>query len=387
MMNYQKRVYGVIALLIFGLVVTILVASLALEKRDASVYPGNLHAGPVYLGNLTRTEALHKLEDTSESLEVTCIVTHGNYPLKLRDIGVQLNAEATLNMINSSMEGWSLFDHSIHRGKKQMVVPVWEYDFDKLLQSLDNLALSSKREAVDARLMLHGDQLLYYPEQEGSQIDAQQAVSIMTELLNEGQFKVILPEKSITPTLTSVKTSRVQELLSVQAVPISGDYPEENSTGWAVPGKVILPGESIYINMFIDASTENAEDVVALWHEALARSAFDTGLIYKIDDMQMYNPSDEPAALFITRENNLWLIRIYGQQNETGKKTTLSRTYAPFLTSKTGKENQGNHQKLYRHEFVDSKLQTTELLKAALSADNAPSTDNNNLDHENTIYK
>jgi hypothetical protein len=386
MMNYQKRLYRVIALLIISLVVTVLVASLALAKRDASIYPGNLSAGPVDLGNLTRAEALHKLENITESLEIVFVVSHGHYPMKLRDMGVQLNAEATINKIDAIMENWSLLDHSIHRGKNQVVIPVWEYDFAKLHQSLNNLALSTYREAVDARLLLHGDQLLYCPEKEGSQIDAQLSASLMTESLNKGQFKVVLPEKFIKPALTSLRINQVKELLSVQAVPVKGDYWQGINNEWAVPGKVILPGESAYINIIIDPSAENAENGVEAWHEALTRSAFEAGLVYDADDMQMHNPTNKTAALFITRENDLWLIRIYGQQNEAGKKITLSRTYAPFLTDIPEKESE-RIQKIYRHEFVGNKLQNTELLGKVPLVHIGRNSDDNTIDNENTQYK
>ena len=228
-------------------------------------------------------------------------------------------------------------------------------------QSLYNLALSKHRPAVDARLILCGDQLVYYPEQEGTQIDAEMSVNIVTQFLNAGQLKVTLPEKPITPTLISINTSRIQELLSVRAVPDHEKFPTGEDTGWAVPGKIILPGESAYINISIDASSEDAEAMVELWHQALARSALDAGLVYEAGDMQMYNPGTEPVAVFINRDHNSWLIRIYGH-NETGEKITFSRTYTPLVTSSTGAGEKPRIQQLYRHELKGDQLQATDLL-------------------------
>ena len=93
--------------------------------------------------------------------------------------------------------------------------------------------------------------------------------------------------------------------------------------------KIILPGESAYINISIDASSEDAEAMVELWHQALARSALDAGLVYEAGDMQMYNPGTEPVAVFINRDHNSWLIRIYGH-NETGEKITFSHVPIPL---------------------------------------------------------
>lgn len=388
MMNYQTRVYLVSLLLIVSLVVTVSVASLALAKRDAFVYPSNLYAGPVYLGHLTRAEALQKLEESiTESLEVTCVLSHGDFPMKLRDMGVQLNAEATIKKIDAIIESWSPLHHTLHRGKKHIVAPVWEYDFDKMRQSLYNLALSKHRPAVDARLILCGDQLVYYPEQEGTQIDAEMSVNIVTQFLNAGQLKVTLPEKPITPTLISINTSRIQELLSVRAVPDHEKFPTGEDTGWAVPGKIILPGESAYINISIDASSEDAEAMVELWHQALARSALDAGLVYEAGDMQMYNPGTEPVAVFINRDHNSWLIRIYGH-NETGEKITFSRTYTPLVTSSTGAGEKPRIQQLYRHELKGDQLQATELLGEKLPSHMAHSTEpDGKVNQEATVYK
>ena len=185
MMNNRKRLYRIIAWLMIGLVVTVFVASLALARRDASVYPSNLYAGPIYLGSLTRAEALHKLQEDSvtESMELTCIIGQDSYSLKLIDLGIRLDSVATIKKIEAIVADWSLLSHSIYRGKKQVVAPVWKYDDDKLRQSIHNRTLSMKKEAVNARIVLHSEQLLYYPEQQGTQIDAELAVKFTTELL------------------------------------------------------------------------------------------------------------------------------------------------------------------------------------------------------------
>lgn len=47
MKQFRKTVYPVLALLLCSLVMTVIIASLLLAQRDASVYPGNIYAGPV----------------------------------------------------------------------------------------------------------------------------------------------------------------------------------------------------------------------------------------------------------------------------------------------------------------------------------------------------
>ena len=364
MMNKHKRPYRIIAWLMIGLVVTVLVASLALARRDASVYPSNLYAGSIYLGNLTRAEALHKLQESNvaETMELIYIIGLDSYSLKLADLGIRLDSAATLSKIDTTVSDWSLLDHGIYRGMKQVVTPVWKYDHDKLRQSIYNLTLAQKREAVDARIMLHGEQLLYYPEQQGRQIDAELAVSLTSKLLKEGQLKVIWPETTIAPRITRQEISSITELLSVQAVPVSSEYPVTPVTGWAIPGKVILPGQSVAIS--IDAYGEKGLTKAVQWQEALKLAASEAGLIYEAVDQQLYNPTQDVVALFINQYpgSDQWLIRIYGQPHSGGKKVAISKTYSPFLTSPKAVEERQVPPNLYRHEFIDHKLQDTQLL-------------------------
>jgi vancomycin resistance protein YoaR len=375
MMNNRKRLYRIIAWLMIGLVVTVFVASLALARRDASVYPSNLYAGPIYLGSLTRAEALHKLQEDSvtESMELTCIIGQDSYSLKLIDLGIRLDSVATIKKIETIVADWSLLSHSIYRGKKQVVAPVWMYDDDKLRQSIHNRTLSMKKEAVDARIVLHGEQLFYYPEQQGTQIDAELAVKFTTELLNDGQFKVIWPETTIAPRITRQQISSITELLSVQAVPASSEYPVTQITGWAEAGKVILPGQSVSIS--IDAYGENGLTQAIQWQETLSMVASEAGLTYEAVDQQLHNPYEDAVALFINQipENDLWLIRIYGQPRDDSKKVAISNTYTPLVTSATASDDREIKPSLYRHEFVDNKLRDTKLLGEVVPTD-PPST-------------
>lgn len=385
MMNNRKRLYRIIAWLMIGLVVTVFVASLALARRDASVYPSNLYAGPIYLGSLTRAEALQKLQEDSvaESMELSCLIGQGSYSFKLIDLGIRLDSAATLSKVEAIVADWSLLNHSIYRGKNQVVAPVWKYDYDKLRQSIHNQTLSKKKEAVDARIVLHGEQLLYYPEQQGTQIDAELAVKFTTELLNDGQFKVIWPETTIAPSITRQQISSITELLSVQAVPASSEYPITRIKGWAEPGKVILPGQSVSIS--IDAYGEKGLTRLAQWQEALNLVASEAGLIYEATDQQLYNPNEDVVALFINQipENDLWLIRIYGQPQHDSKKVAISNTYTPFVTSAMVAEHREVKPSFYRHEFVDNKLQDTKLLGELAPADPLSTIDN----HDKTITR
>lgn len=365
---FRKRMYRYVAILICGLMVNIFVASLLLAKWDASVYPGNLYAGPIYLGNMTRAGALHKLQDynTAASLSIDCIVGQDIYQLKLMDLGVKLDAKATIEKIDSQIGRWSLLEHSLKRGKKLMIPPIWEYDYDRLRQSLNNLAVSKFKEPVDAGVMLVGDCLLHRSEQYGAQIIPDLAVDSLIATLNEDQLKVVLPEKTISPNITRSQITNIEELLSVQAVPIGSKYQAASEASWAVPGRIVLPGKSIPIDLMLDASAENGQELVANWQEALSRAAEEAGLVYKVTDQELLNPTDQPVALFITRDKELGLIRIYGTQKNSEPKITISRTFRPLLTSSATAgepEKSMSGEIIYRHRFVDGQLRATERLE------------------------
>lgn len=370
MKGFRKRTYLVVALLC-SLVVTIVIASLLLAKRDASVYPGNLYAGPIYLGNLTQSGALHKLQDdsTAASLAVDCIIGQDVYTLQLKDLGIKLDAQATINKIDSYIGEWSLLGHSLNRGKKQVVPPVWEYDYDRLRQSLNNLAVSRYQEPVDARVVLVGNYLLHQPEQNGWQIVPDKAGEVLITALNEGQFTVVLPVKTISPAITRSQIDNIEELLSVQAVPVGSRFQEVSEAAWAVPGRIIMPGESVPINLMIDAGAPEGQEMVVKWQEAMSLAAEEAGLVYKAAGQELINTTGQPVALLITREKDLGLIRIYGQQRNTDFRITISRTYRPLISSPAGEQEEGpSGVKLYRHKFTNGQLQDTGQLGSSAAA-------------------
>ena len=102
----------------------------------------------------------------------------------------------------------------------------------------------------------------------------------------------------------------------------------------------------------------------AVQWQALKLAASEAGLIYEAVDQQLYNPTQDVVALFINQYpgSDQWLIRIYGQPHSGGKKVAISKTYSPFLTSPKAVEERQVPPNLYRHEFIDHKLQDTQLL-------------------------
>jgi aspartyl-tRNA(Asn)/glutamyl-tRNA(Gln) amidotransferase subunit C len=139
-------------------------------------------------------------------------------------------------------------------------------------------------------------------------------------------FKVAISEKQVEQVayLARLKITEQEKQLFAQQLTAILEYVEklnELNTEQVEPLHHILP---IY-NVFRD---DEVKPSVAR-EEILARSALDAGLVYEAGDMQMYNPGTEPVAVFINRDHNSWLIRIYGH-NETGEKITFSRTYTPF---------------------------------------------------------
>jgi hypothetical protein len=372
MKQFRKTVYPVLALLLCSLVMTVIIASLLLAQRDASVYPGNIYAGPVPLGNLTRAQAWQKpeSENNAGSLSIDCIVGQDIYELKLKDLGIKLDAVATIQKIDNEIGKWSLLSHSLNRGKKQVIPPVWIYDRNRLEQSLDNLAVAKYKEAVDARVVLVGDYLLHQSEQYGVQIVTDKAADLLADALNKGKLTVELPVRNIPPSITRSQINGIKDLLSVQAVPLSSNYPSGDDASWAFPGRIIMPGESIPISLMIDASAEDGQETIGKWQAALSAAAEEAGLVYKISDQELSNPTEQPVALFITQEEELGLIRIFGQQKDSSSRLSISRTYRPLIASVVagGQSENGPDQRIYRHSFTDGRLQITELLEYSPAA-------------------
>lgn len=70
---------------------------------------------------MTRAQAWQKLESENNagSLSIDCIVGQDIYKLKLKDLGIKLDAVATIQKIDNEIGKWSLLSHSLNRGKNR----------------------------------------------------------------------------------------------------------------------------------------------------------------------------------------------------------------------------------------------------------------------------
>ncbi|WP_054695495.1 hypothetical protein [Syntrophomonas palmitatica] len=59
MTDSTKIVARVMSLVITSVILSLVFVSFALARRDADTYPSNIWLGGVYIGNLTREEALN----------------------------------------------------------------------------------------------------------------------------------------------------------------------------------------------------------------------------------------------------------------------------------------------------------------------------------------
>ena len=121
MADYKKYMARIILLMAIAVILSLWLASLALAKRDAVIYPSNISVGGVSLAGLDHDEATALLAQrlpTSHGRQLLLQLTSRQLYIPFDQVGIAYDIPATLNQIEDSwhQKGMGVFKHSIARG-------------------------------------------------------------------------------------------------------------------------------------------------------------------------------------------------------------------------------------------------------------------------------
>jgi hypothetical protein len=334
MADSRKYVVRIVLLLVAAVMLTLFLASVALAKRDASVYPSNISVGGVELDGLDRETAGRILTDQlpeNYGRELLLQTPSRSVSIPISLAGIDYDIPATLAKIDETLQPEGLagvFTHSISRGSIQDIVPEMVWNTTLLQQQLSAIKRDYDQPAVDARILYSNDYLDYISHKKGYSIDVAASLDSICAALAKGSLgPVPLIVQETHPHVRLEDIKEVKDILGVSASIIDESSPEFSSLLEICNGLIVMPRDSLSINKIIKIKQIKLSDsALTVLYNNLDRACSEAGLNIQ-DRGTIKNELQHPVLIASAIDGSSFIIKIFGCQTEAGKEIK-------FLTEK-----------------------------------------------------
>ncbi|NLW90393.1 MAG: hypothetical protein GXY34_02180 [Syntrophomonadaceae bacterium] len=309
-----KSIAHIISLLIASIFVCLIFVSLALARRDANIYPSNVWAGGVAIGDLTPDQAAKALAAKSSATDIIRLkLPDKTLRIPLKDIGVQYNNALTLAQVNKNLfpDGGlaGLLRHSIVRGKRQEIAPIFACDTQVLQRQIRAIKVKHDKPATDARIIYSNNYWEYVSHSSGYAVNTANSVKKIDEALKRGSLNnLALAVKPTSPRVKLDDISRIDGIIGRSEIDLPGSHDQYTSTLKHINGMIILPGGHIDLAM-------TGSGYSGLIIGALSSACFQAGM--QSQGRYIYNRLGHPILISATSSNNYLTIRIYSCQGSS----------------------------------------------------------------------
>lgn len=303
-----KSIARIISLLIVSVCVCLVFVSLALARRDALIYPSNVWAGEVAIGDLSREQAAKALTLNSRVADALSMnLPDRTLRIPIKNLGIKYNNEATLIKVDirlSNKEGMAgILHHLIIRGKRQEIAPVFDFDTGKLKQNMLVIKAENDKPATDARILYYNNYWEYVSHSNGYIIDPGKSFRIIEMALKRGSLvNIALSVTEISPRVKLGDISQIDGIIGRSVIDLSGSRSQNASTLKYVNGLIMLPGDRFDMAM-------PGKEYSGLIIGALSSACFEAGL--QSQGRYIYNNLDHPILISSVNNDNSLVIRIY----------------------------------------------------------------------------
>ncbi len=267
-----KRLIRAIAfVLLAGLGVSVMYNVAMAEKKEQDKIYAGVYLDGVYVGGLTKEEAMEEYDkyiEGVEDLEVTFTTVQGSYSVALKDIGVSVSVEdAVETAYNYGRQGNILSRYKEIKALEEenvVLVPEKEFDEETLKDKLTNETAHLVTEPKNASITRSEGEFVIHPGETGVTIKVDDTVALLQEVFEEEweqkdiQLTAVVEEKE--PEYTEDDFYAIDSVLG-QAVT---DYNPGNTarsqnlaTGASkITGTVLMPGEQFSMYDTVSPFTE-----------------------------------------------------------------------------------------------------------------------------------
>ncbi|MDD4550385.1 MAG: peptidoglycan binding domain-containing protein [Syntrophomonadaceae bacterium] len=330
MTQTRKKLSRVILLVTAAIILTLLITSLALAKRDSYVYPSNIIVGGVSLANLTQGESFYSLQREMShawGTQLKLTLSDKSVNLTMDEAGISYDYQATLrkaeNILPETKGIRGAFNHILIRGKSQKITPVLTWDKEIIYKELLEIKHDYDKKPVNARIMYNHDVLDYIPHKNGYSININESLNRISAALSRGSLgpvELSVIENSPRVKLEDIKT--VKDILGINVGQLQITTASEMvSTSNALNGLIIMPGDSFSLVDFTrnnGVHWEPGNIALNQLQEIFVKTGLQAGL--KITpDAHLYNNLQDPVLIITELQETRLVVKVFGCQTEKGK--------------------------------------------------------------------
>ncbi len=225
---------------VLALALVLLVGALLIDRAYDGKVPAGYRAAGAAIGGLSKKEAAAKLAEIfgANYGEVVLTVDGQAFTATASELGIQLDAEASLAQAMSQVPSGSFFERALFNLRGWIVgteVPlVLVMDEDVLRRYLEDLATKVNADAVPAQVRYQGGSWEVTPSASGRRLRIDEAVMAIREMMSRlGSGPVTLPVDTLEPAIT---TSVAQQLAARAAEATSGPLIlKAKGLQWTIP--------------------------------------------------------------------------------------------------------------------------------------------------------
>jgi len=327
MVNSKKYVARIVLLLIMAVMLTLLLASLALAKRDARVYPSNITVSGVELGGLSRDQAGRVLADRLPAdcgTQLLLQTPSRTLSIPINQVNIAYDIPATLAKIDVALqpEGIAgIFQHSIARGSTRNIAPEIKWNATLLQQRLSAVKLTYDQPAINARILYNNDYLDYIGHKNGYSIDIAASLDRICAVLEKGSLgPVPLVTSETYPRVRLEDIKEVKDILGIGMKKINQPTADFDPLLEICNGSVVIPGEEFSLPETIAARHLKVNNsALTVVNDVLYRTCSQAGLKPVGPRTSFINNLEHPVLITAVIEGSNFMVKIYGCQTEAGK--------------------------------------------------------------------
>ncbi|MCM1179873.1 MAG: VanW family protein [Clostridium sp.] len=233
----------------------------AYAKNDNQTMYGGVYLDGVYVGGLTKEEAMEEYNhyvEGIEDLKITFRTSVGSYSTTLKEIGISVSVEdAVEQAYNYGRQGNIL---SRYKEIKQLeeenvvLVPTKEFDQEKLKEILENETGDIVTEPQNASITRENGEFIVHESITGTTVDTDETIKEVEKLFAEEwqqrDMEVAVVVKEQEPQYTTADFEAIEDVLGQGSTDYTGSSARRQNlaTGASkISGTVLMPGEEFSV--------------------------------------------------------------------------------------------------------------------------------------------
>jgi vancomycin resistance protein YoaR len=388
MADSTKLITRIILLMSVAVILTLLLVSLVLAKRDAAIYPSNVLVGGVSVAGLGHEEASNLLATSlpaSYGGKLLLQLPSKQLSIPFTEVGITYDIPGTLANIDVSLhyKGIGIFQHSIARGSTREIPPTFNWNQTLIKEKLTELKNSMDLPAVNARIFYKNDHLEYTGHKNGYSIDIATSLNEINNSLQKGLLGPIpLITNEIYPQVKLEDIKEVKDMLGVSMSKVNKPQADLQPLVETLNGSIIMPAEHFALAL----STEKMKpdrSTLTLINNVLYQAISQAGLTPADDQLSFNNTLQHPILITAVIDRNNLIVKVFGCQTEAGKEImiiTEKEEIPPQVQIKVAKELSSQQQVVVQEgqsgyinrSYRIVKIHGDEIEKTVLSEEHTP---------------